>query len=1828
MNTNLLGNLEGNTPLVKLENSCKKQGSGVLGLVLLAVFSVFLNGKVYGQSGVLDEGLYYIKINGNQSIYLWRAITEKTTGQPYLSGWNATTFSETVGGQTYSFDQAHCTWIVKQVTVSGNTYNTIMNVATEQYVVWDTYSSGTGKAVHLETRTQAPTSTDDHCFFIIYKSNSNYYIHPDQCNHNNTENTRGLNYKGDFRLSDKLCARDGDGRGLIQFYNGTTNDTINITNASDVPAPSINYDPDLGSYTITTNLPLDGNYVIRYTDNGNDPTINSPVYDGSTVVVQQDGTTVKAIVTGYGMVLTKMDTQVMNAVVPEAPSFEVTCDSKLQINSNLPTARIYYNFTTDGSDPDDPDNTSTEWTEPVEMDDNAKIKAVAYNGNNPTPSTISDIYTFFNNTVSPTINLTETQAEITFGSGVTIHYTTNGTHPNPEDTGENTSPFVITELSYDDDVDIRVIATSSGHGNSCPVTVVRRPKRPTIVASSECVGINRIHTLTFTDTEVGKTYWYALSNQGESQPSLDAFTEYTPGSVVSIDTIHTWDGTSINVTLYAYAKTADDYISHLVSENYLLKHTDAPTITHAGQSVTISAATNATIHYSIDGVPKPDVFTSTTFTVDGGQSHIITATAQYGSEGESCETVYVITLSTTISSLQQLNAMTANGAYVLGKDIDVNGEYTTMTSIFTGSFDGAGHTITGLTQPLFGTTNGAVIHDVNLKEVQISKAGDVGAIVCDAKGYTRIYNCGILPTNADFSETTRSSVTSTGSGSAGGLVGKLEDDSRVVNCFSYADVSSTGYAAGIVGNNTFASTAEVENVSGTDKYTHLRTMVVNCMFYGDITNGSDVWPVYGGTKITNNGTTAINNYNYYSDSCSFPEGKKPSTTHQYNCSWPAQYKYLTLYEFHRNLLNSNRELCGWWVGSPHAPSTMSTANVQAVPKDASLMAKWVLDPDEAPFPILKTFGKYSSPVNIDADSSWRVTANEWEGKKLGTLSVTVKSGTHHTATPIVKSLTITDMDTLRGDYCYRKIQLPYYNSVFGNPDGTTWEIKYAGNYSDSVVTGWKITKVNDSSEGSGDFLADWQDGYNFADRTSTKKDLYDVSYRVFAQGGFYYVPDDVTSIEIEAYWGKAYYLGNSDDEGYYDRVDLEYLITVSNISQANSATATARKSGSAFAPAGKRPNTLPNGKTILTGKIADVARGCITSEASVYDNALVLVNNHQYCTGKEDVVVNVTGTNPNYTPVYNTPFGFTIMSADFNLDDEPDYCLEWQLGHGTTRQSICPIRFDFLPVVEVGIALKKDGSRQYYSLGCYRPIGHYEVTETALIRFGQFEFGHKSRTKEAPLILNAGIFEQYVKGTEAANHSNSTPDDINYVIIGGHVYMPSFTPGAHVNSNASFKTRHCAVNAIGGRIDYLYLTGNYNEKITKPNPDNPHCYIDGGWIDHVAAAGKEGIGDATATDPKGNVTFKINHARIKEFYGGSVMKTHPVTGNIEVTINNSIVDKYCGGPKFGNMSLDEDNPANNKRVTTEAKGTTFGVYYGAGNGGTNYVQYKNYDNTNLLPNGTFNWNGTGLVNGYHVQEYLNADTGYMANYELSIVNVSSGTIHNAAVTRTYFFGAQYSATNTGPVTNILDSCIVKGNFYGAGNLGGVFGNVISTLNDTEVRGSVFGAGFSATIPEVQFHSAKEEPFIDVYTGIITPPGDGTINTYRWTHSSGTPQNPITNNPNYNGIDELHYFYTDDPLINLGAVNGNVTLTIEGKSTIGTFENGMVKHGTGNVFGGGDESAVGGGTLVKILDRTKVFGNIYGGGNMGKVSGDTKVIINGTVPDETPTGNANNNNPNH
>ncbi len=693
---------------------------------------------------------------------------------------------------------------------------------------------------------------------------------------------------------------------------------------------------------------------------------------------------------------------------------------------------------------------------------------------------------------------------------------------------------------------------------------------------------------------------------------------------------------------------------------------------------------------------------------------------------------------TTITDLAGLNGMTASGNYIITADIDASdgGGYTTITS-FSGTLEAAidptthmPYRIKNLSVPLFTTLTGTVKNLV-IESVAISGyTGNTGAIACTAQGSARIYNVGIL------------SGSISGTAYTGGLVGLLDGNSdatynpRVVNCYSFANITGGTYVAGIVGYNNYSTTA-----------TNLRTMVMNCMFYGDITNGTTVSPVYGGNNINNlQNNNGLNTFNYYA----YSKLKTKAITN-YNCALAVEDRFLNRFEFYRLLLNSNKKLSAWYA---------STATVTVDPGE---MFKWVLETADRsianpkPYPILKAQGTYPSIINPDMDNAPdSVSVGRNHGGKLpsprATLSVTIytksqkttggeswPSGADVTSTSTSLTLTRTDMDADRYNYNYDKVQLPYYNDI-----GT-------GNYTEQkVVTGWKIVAmetpagyVDPYTSANYDYTQTYAStpayfdypNYNFADRKSVNKDLYSVTGRIFPQGAYFDVPYGVTAITIEPYWGKAVYVGDAKlDVVYTSGYGTPTVVTGDQYTNGSSTfndqiiyTTTFKADGSI------------NKTAIANALGAKINNVLVLNGTTVYDNAIVLVGNlHQ-------ASVPSNGTTP-----------FTIMSVDEDNDHEPDYSL---IYHHTGKLRIAPIRFDFLSVIGTAQAQKPNGASNICNTAILHPSGWFEITNTSLMYFSQLEYqddvDNKNMLDHSPLILHGGVIEQLVSANKTPHNGRT-----------------------------------------------------------------------------------------------------------------------------------------------------------------------------------------------------------------------------------------------------------------------------------------------------------------------------------------------------------------------------------------------------------------------------------------------------------------------------------------
>ena len=1334
---------------------------------------------------------------------------------------------------------------------------------------------------------------------------------------------------------------------------------------------------------------------------------------------------------------------------------------------------------------------------------------------------------------NPTISFSSETGKVTITTATTrsqIHYTTDGT----------TTPSASVGSLYEGPFDLTAQTTIKA--------IVTRPG--------------------FTDSEVATATFYkvatpTIQNNGENAISI---TCETAGTTI----YYTTDGTDPTTSSAQYTGPLTEDVSRKTIKAIAVKNgminssigtgnitlqCAKPVFTRNGNELTISCTfptSGVSIYYTTNGdnptsssneysgeitVSENNVIKAIAIATDYEDSEI--ATKKIFTPLEPTDGKYILDTQEKFENfIDMASTEYSDRHFILRTNVTAGFE---IPLTFTGIFDGEGHTISSLGHALFNSINNATVKNVILVDVDIDTDGNSGAIANEAAGDSRIYNVGVLSGSVD------------GNDNVGGIVGLLDGSSRVINCFSFATIKGGSNVGGIVGNNKVASTAA-----------NIKTMVMNCMFYGDITGGSTVSPVYGGQNIDNL-QGGLNTYNYYAY-----ENLKSTliSTNKYNCALGVEDRFLKRIEFYRQLLNSNRRLAAKY------------ASTESVTVNATEMMKWVLETanksitlrEPYPYPILKDQGTYPSIVNYDTEGLSDYTEEHRnEGRKTGTLTVNISIGSGYPTGAAIKagksSITLirTDKDFARFNYNYDKVQLPYYNEV-GD-----------GNYtSNKVVTGWKIISMEGGTTGSYNGADAWN-GYNFANRNCTAKDLYGVSGRVFSQGAYFDVPYGVTAITIEPYWGQAAYV--SDE--YLDVV-FSTGYNAQNVTQL----------GKAFGANNTTVSINGSNQAVYT-TIANAVNALGTG-GTVYDHAVVLVGN-----------VHLAG-NP---PADNNKY-FTIMSADLDKDNEPD--CSFIFGHND-RQAISPVRFDFINMPGIAMAQKPNGAESFRNVSIFKPKGWFETTNTCLVHFVQFEYDNGNK-KAAPVILQGGLIDQFV------STKTSEPKVTQYIHLGSNAWLKEFGNGTHSDGNKF--TPHIPISVTGGEYEGFYLSGTYRPDAAI-KADNAECYISSGHFGEVAGAAQQQI--------NGDVQWQIFNADIDNFFGGGINFNKPVTGNITIDITNSHVGTFCGGPKFGDMAA-------NKTVTTNATGCTFGTYFGAGYGGISYnrvrtrdksgkdVDLSSWESDYTANKGKYFSANNGVATDFDY-EFFVWSTGvvgarfYVKYSSLSMAKTNdvSSTLKNCIINRNFYGGGNLGKVD-GTATSILEGCTVEGNVFGGG------------YSATKPKVPFRTGGFSE-FPKIDanagvFDMGKMSE-TDDYTLIQ---GTLTNNTFAINESAKTIVTDID-------LTSLGQVTTTNLTIKGNTIvkgqifgeNGNVTETTGGVfgggdmsavngNTLVNIEDTDDTEGVLNVFGGGNTADVGGNTEVNVIDG-KVSLDVFGGGKGQNttVNGDVTVNI-GTKDGSTLTGN--------
>lgn len=1147
---------------------------------------------------------------------------------------------------------------------------------------------------------------------------------------------------------------------------------------------------------------------------------------------------------------------------------------------------------------------------------------------------------------------------------------------------------------------------------------------------------------------------------------------------------------------------------------------DPPTITYdeATNKVTMSHSDGATIYYTTDGsdptVPASgttQVYSagSTGFQVEEGVS-AIKAVASKLSDGSDKSDLTVQYIFIEVASSSEITEM--NGAYRLATNFTSSATIGTTDEPFKGVIDGKFNAFS-LNHALIGVAEDATIKNVVISNASVSGSGNVGAIVNLAKGTTRIYNCGVQ------------GGTVSGGTNVGGLVGLIQSGSkvRVVNCYNYANVSGSSNAAGIVGKN--------EGTVG-------QVRIALCMMYGSVSGATNISPVYTGNHISN--AKNFTEYNFYLFSNERDENgnriiKIPYTAYNDQLAIDKD-DYLIRFPFYRHILNTHRELAAYFL---FANNTTEGYVSDITKAQVNEIGHWAVKKgdDAHKYPIIERWEKNRKSTPTQTNNNLPNTNADYAGKLLttmgknGYLSVSIIIGGNSYSA----SLPITDMDTLRYDYTYGKVILPFANEYEINED-----------YS-KICTGWKITSVTGGTAGS--FA-----NYNFADRNCTAKDIYNESTNpfIYAQGGYYVVPTGVTDITITANFAKAYYLSDATYEIGYN-------------------SSYAERTGIGGGVLAFHDQTVYNS---LDAAVSNLE----TTTDYPHKQAIVLVGNYHYDLATE--------TLNSYTGK-----GFTLMSIDADNNQEPDYGF---YSIGPERPKMPAMRFDFLPIISLGMAAKVNGSNYYPGVPVWKSRGWYEQTETTVSIMNQFELDsgnfnidetandYKGKGQN-PCIINGGYFVQMIR-------SNKTDcSKVSYFKIGGNAYIKEFYPGAHSNTT-NITTTIVPVNVTGGQVEECFMTG--YKSGGKAIGSDIRFWCSGGKIGKFLGAymDKPLETSSSTNDNPGtvNMTALVDHALISRFFGGGTSKNATITGDIKVTINNSKVDYYCGGPEFGDMK-------GGKTVETTANNTKFGDYYGAGFGGTS-ITYSPKD-------GELSIGRSVEFSGYTYDSNRLSRSGSLGLATCYKFEFLMHSFNKQKVVARFITGyADFSLATTGNVTNNLTGCIVENDFYGAGCQGKVDGTVTSTLTNCTIKRSAFGGGYKATSNKVKVYPAAAPVPLSVYngeTGIFSEFATTDPETFTWEQGTGTY--PTADDDNDKLKTSKNVTLTD-----LGNVTGAITLTIDGGYVGGTSEG--QSSGGGNVYGGGNESKSLDNTTVNLKGTAHIYGDVFGGGNKAPVSGSATVNI--------------------
>ena len=317
---------------------------------------------------------------------------------------------------------------------------------------------------------------------------------------------------------------------------------------------------------------------------------------------------------------------------------------------------------------------------------------------------------------------------------------------------------------------------------------------------------------------------------------------------------------------------------------------------------------------------------------------------------------------------------------------------------------------------------------------------------------------------------------------------------------------------------------------------------------------------------------------------------------------------------------------------------------------------------------------------------------------------------------ITYSETIYDSGTQgTNDYTDNKIILRTSSELGFTHESTTYnDLEY-----EMVLTGWKLISVTQNGTVITTYVE--PENQNYADPTDAAKDID----TVYAQNGWYIVPDGVTSITVEAVYGRAIYIRSPYDTMYYDEYHIFYYGENDDGTTSLDGTATAYSSDSNYGTS--------EDDAVATLKRAYELIDADSNE-TVYDTVIVLCGDlyeiNYNTNGKSYLPSSYTENYEAYTSSYfgytnSTTKPVTITSKSSITGDSSDRYNFYYKAPTHDISNYSSLRLDDLYIDTLSTSNMKD-------------IHGNDITVSTYVRGRQFNFETSGITFETTENLTSG----------------------------------------------------------------------------------------------------------------------------------------------------------------------------------------------------------------------------------------------------------------------------------------------------------------------------------------------------------------------------------------------------------------------------------------------------------------------------------------------------------